>query len=206
MTLKKRTKAHAFRLIQESCLVMGGGFYDQLLGDRLKRRAGNRNKLCVTIHCTVSTIHSNYEKLPEAQLMRIHKRKGERKNEKREEMEKKRQRSHQRWNIYKNKCFLKGPCDWERRRELSTRLCAHRNGRQAKRGSVIYGKSGRFGGGRGVVKNLANHTLFCDGRVLSSRQWAKITPKCKLSRCLEKCAQNQKRHKNIGAKKKKKVL
>lgn len=54
---------------------------------------------------------------------------------------------------------------------------------------------------RGVVKNLANHTLFCDGSVLSSRQWAEITPKCKLSRCLEKCAQNQKRHKNTEAKK-----
>lgn len=206
MPLKKGTKAHAFRLIPESCLVMGGGFYDQLLGDRLKRRAGSRNKPCVVIHCTVSTIHSKYEKLPEAQLMRIHKQKGERKNEKREEMEKKRQRSHQRRNIYKNKCFLKGQCDWEQRRELSTRLRAHRNGRQAKRRSVIYGKSGCFGGGRGlytrrVVKNLANHTLFCDGSVLSSRQWAEITPKCKLSQCLEKCAQNQKRHKNTEAKK-----
>lgn len=87
MTLKKGTRVHALLLIPESCLVMGGGFYDQLLGDRLKRRAGSRNKPCVVIHCTVS----KYEKLPEAQLMRIHKQKGERTNEKREEMEKKRQ-------------------------------------------------------------------------------------------------------------------
>lgn len=86
MTLKKGTRVHALRLIPESCLVMGGGFYDQLLGDRLKRRPGSRNKPCVAIHCTVSTIHSKYEKLPEAQLMRIHKQKGERKNEKWEEM------------------------------------------------------------------------------------------------------------------------
>ncbi len=67
--------------------------------------------------------------------------------------------------------------------------------------AAVFGVEGFFLYMRGVVKNLTNHTLFCDGSVLSSHQRAEITPKCKLSRCLEKCAQNQKRHKNTEAKK-----
>lgn len=75
-----------------------------------------QEKPCGSIHCTTFTIHSNYEKLPETQLMRIHKQKKRKKNwrdqeKEEEEMGLKKQQSHQRRNICKNKRFLKGPCD-----------------------------------------------------------------------------------------------
>lgn len=96
--------------------------------------------------------------------MRIHKQGREKELERREKEEEtghKKQQSQQRRNICKNKRFLKGSTG----DGSSAPDCALTQAVREKKGSVIYGESGRFGDGKGlyssvVVKNLANHTLF----------------------------------------------